>query len=120
MWWGKVMGDILSRQSAWAFSSASRPTLPPMRKVSGVLPATAKSAMRRDSSSLEQVLPSMHMAITAPPRGSFSRMAAASVARAFWISAGEGSSGRRYSASSTISHLQWRCSRFKYSALASV
>ena len=53
-----------------------------MRKVTWVLPATAKSASRRERSSLEQGFPSMHSATRAPPFGSFSRMAAASIERA--------------------------------------
>ena len=91
-----------------------------MRKVICVFPCTPKSAIRRLSSSLEQGLPSMHRATTAPPLGRRSRMAAPSACRAFCISAGEGSSGRRYSGSSTMSSLQDRCSRLTYSAAASV
>lgn len=76
------MGDMDSRQSACRFRSSARPTLPPMRNVSWLLPDTASSCIRRLSSTLEQGFPSMHRAMTAPPRGSFSRMAAASAASA--------------------------------------
>ena len=114
------MGDMLSRQSACFLMPSSSPTLPPMRKVICVLPCTPKSMIRRLSSSLEQGLPSMHSATTAPPLGRRSRMAAPSVWRAFCISAGEGSSGRRYSGSSTTSSLQYLCRRLTYSAAASV
>ena len=114
------MGDMDSRQSASFFTSSLSPTLPPMRKVICVFPCTPKSAIRRLSSSLEQGVPSMHRATTAPPLGRRSRMAAPSACRAFCISAGEGSSGRRYSGSSTTSSLQYLCSRLTYSAAASM
>ena len=68
MWWGNVMGDMLSRQSACFLMLSSSPTLPPMRKVICVLPCTPKSMIRRLSSSLEQGLPSMHRATSAPPQ----------------------------------------------------
>ena len=82
MWCGNVMGDMDSRQSASFFTSSSSPTLPPIKKVICVLPCTPKSASRRLSSSLEQGLPSMHSATTAPPLGSLSRMALPSVCNA--------------------------------------
>ena len=106
-------------QKACRFRLSSSPTLPPMRKVSCVLPATASSSIRRLSSTLEQGFPSMHRAMTAPPLGSLSRMAAASAASARCTSAGEGDSGRRLSGSSTNSSLQKRWSRLTYSAAAS-
>ena len=111
MWCGNVIGDMESRQSASRLSVSSSPKLPPMRNVSCVRPATPKSAMRRLSSSLEQGFPSTQRAMTAPPRGSRSRMSAASAASACRTCAGEGSSGRRVSGSSVISSLQKRCSR---------
>ena len=113
------MGDMDRRQSARRFSSSLRPTLPPMRKVTWVLPETASCCILRLISSLEQGLPSMHMATNAPPLGSFALMAAASVSRACWIWAGEGSSGSLLSGSSITSNLQQRCRRLVYSATAS-
>ena len=113
------MGDMESFQSARRFRLSLRPTLPPMRKVSWVLPETASCCILRLISSLEQGVPSIHRATSAPPLGSFAVMAAASASRACWIWAGEGSSGRRLSGSSKMSNLQYRPSRLAYSAVAS-